>query len=298
MEHDVVRWKDGEWLLCAELHFSRAEDALCEAGNTRQGSVISAEIQVSQDLSDLRSSFCLEFALHMCKHSIPSRLLAHCISSFGAAPFGVTGNLDLCALRRLRSLPEVLDLAMQSEQNGRHIGVYIETKDPTLHDSVGLPLEERVIHTLMKAGYKETLDAPVILPSFVLTCSEGDDLSHSALRKLMASALKTLRPDIDATSGQFVTCRECRGCSQHPSRCSQRHYQWHADSPPMSLRERCMESPCEHRLPLDMQSADAQVVTSQCSNLPHAGKVLRHGATLYATPGFPAVAWSRGARYL
>lgn len=166
MEHDVVRWKDGEWLLCAELHSSRAEDALCKAGNTRQGSVISAEIQVFQDLSDLCSSFCLELALHMCKRSLPSRLFTHFISSLEAAPFYVTANLGLGALCRLRSLPEVLDLAMQSEQNGRRIGVYIETKDPTFHDSVGLPLEERVIHTLMKAGYKETLDAPVILQSF------------------------------------------------------------------------------------------------------------------------------------
>ena len=109
---------------------------------------------------------CLELALHICKHRILSRPLTHLTSSLEVATFTVTGNFGLGALCRLRSLPEVLDLAMQSEQKGRRIGVYIETKDPTFHDRVGLPLEERVIHTLVKAGYKETLDAPVILQSF------------------------------------------------------------------------------------------------------------------------------------
>lgn len=63
-------------------------------------------------------------------------------------------------------MPEVLELALQSERVGRVTGVYIETKDPTFHTRMGLPLEERLVQALMEAGYKETIDVPVILQSF------------------------------------------------------------------------------------------------------------------------------------
>ncbi len=63
-------------------------------------------------------------------------------------------------------MPEVLDLALRSERAGRAVGVYIETKDPAFHTRMGLPLEERLVQALVTAGYKETIDVPVILQSF------------------------------------------------------------------------------------------------------------------------------------
>ena len=44
--------------------------------------------------------------------------------------------------------------------------MYIETKDPAFHINMGLPLENRLVQALMNAGYRETIDVPVILQSF------------------------------------------------------------------------------------------------------------------------------------
>ena len=68
---------------------------------------------------------------------------------------------------RLRTLPEVLGLALGSGQQGsRAVGVYIETKDPAFHRSVGLPLEGKLVDALVQAGYREEPSAPVVLQSF------------------------------------------------------------------------------------------------------------------------------------
>ena len=68
---------------------------------------------------------------------------------------------------RLRTLSEVLGLALGSGQRGgRAVGVYIETKDPAFHRSVGLPLEGKLVDALVQAGYREQPSAPVILQSF------------------------------------------------------------------------------------------------------------------------------------
>ncbi|CAA9328098.1 Glycerophosphoryl diester phosphodiesterase [uncultured Leptolyngbya sp.] len=61
---------------------------------------------------------------------------------------------------------EVIDLAKQkSEETGRTIGIYPETKHPTYFDSIGLSLEEPLVSTLNKNGYTGK-DAPVFIQSF------------------------------------------------------------------------------------------------------------------------------------
>lgn len=61
---------------------------------------------------------------------------------------------------------EVIDLAKQkSEETGRTIGIYPETKHPTYFDSIGLSLEEPLVSTLNKNGYMGK-DAPVFIQSF------------------------------------------------------------------------------------------------------------------------------------
>lgn len=61
---------------------------------------------------------------------------------------------------------EVLELARtESARTGRTVGVYPETKHPTYHASLGLPLEDRLLATLATYGYT-TKASPVIVQSF------------------------------------------------------------------------------------------------------------------------------------
>ncbi len=61
---------------------------------------------------------------------------------------------------------EVIHLAKRKgAEEGRTIGVYPETKHPTLHQSLGLPLEDRVLHVLQRHGWNHR-SAPVFIQSF------------------------------------------------------------------------------------------------------------------------------------
>lgn len=61
---------------------------------------------------------------------------------------------------------DVIDLAKaESRRLGRSIGVYPETKHPTLHMAVGVPLEDRLVEQLKAAGWTEKT-SPVIIQSF------------------------------------------------------------------------------------------------------------------------------------
>ena len=61
---------------------------------------------------------------------------------------------------------EVLDLAKsEGAKVGRTVGVYPETKHPTYHAGLGLPLEDRLLATLAQYGYT-TKASPVIVQSF------------------------------------------------------------------------------------------------------------------------------------
>lgn len=64
------------------------------------------------------------------------------------------------------TLQEVIDLAKaESIRTGRTIGIYPETKHPTFHFVNGLPLEDRLLETLGKAGWTDKT-SPVIIQSF------------------------------------------------------------------------------------------------------------------------------------
>ena len=67
---------------------------------------------------------------------------------------------------QIPTLNEVLDLARsEGQRRGRTVGVYAETKHPTYHARLGLPLEDRLLATLAQYGYTAK-DSPVILQSF------------------------------------------------------------------------------------------------------------------------------------
>jgi glycerophosphoryl diester phosphodiesterase len=64
------------------------------------------------------------------------------------------------------TLDEVIALVKRkSDQVGRTIGVYAETKHPTWHQSIGLALEDRLLAALERAGWNRR-DAPVYIQSF------------------------------------------------------------------------------------------------------------------------------------
>ncbi|UOQ74033.1 glycerophosphodiester phosphodiesterase [Hymenobacter cellulosilyticus] len=61
---------------------------------------------------------------------------------------------------------EVIDLAKaQSTAKGRVIGVYPETKHPTFHEQLGLPLTDKLLAALTAAGWNSK-EAPVYVQSF------------------------------------------------------------------------------------------------------------------------------------
>lgn len=69
-------------------------------------------------------------------------------------------------LYRIPTFAEVVQLAQAARRfKGRDVGVYPETKHPTYHQSVGLPLERRVVDVLERHGWNRR-NAPVFIQSF------------------------------------------------------------------------------------------------------------------------------------
>ncbi|KQV90155.1 glycerophosphodiester phosphodiesterase [Rhizobacter sp. Root1221] len=66
----------------------------------------------------------------------------------------------------IATLDEVIALAKRKgREANRTVGVYIETKHPTYHQKLGLPLEQRVLNALTRAGWNYR-EAPVFIQSF------------------------------------------------------------------------------------------------------------------------------------
>lgn len=67
---------------------------------------------------------------------------------------------------QIPTLQEVIDLAKaESSARGRTIGIAPETKHPTFHAALGLPLEDRLVDMLKAAGWTEK-SSPVVIQSF------------------------------------------------------------------------------------------------------------------------------------
>lgn len=67
---------------------------------------------------------------------------------------------------RIPTLQEVIALAkQQSKTAGRTIGIYPETKHPSYHRNLNLPLEDRLLSILAEHNYTRK-DSPVIIQSF------------------------------------------------------------------------------------------------------------------------------------
>jgi len=67
---------------------------------------------------------------------------------------------------QIPTLDEIIDFVKRkSREEGRTIGIYPETKHPTYHQSIGLPLEDRLLTVLTKHGMNHR-SAPVFIQSF------------------------------------------------------------------------------------------------------------------------------------
>jgi glycerophosphoryl diester phosphodiesterase len=82
------------------------------------------------------------------------------IQPLGERPQQFNGRFEI------PTLGEVIDLAKRwSRKLDRQIGVYPETKHPTYHAGLGLPLEERLVKVLRREGWSKR-NAPVFIQSF------------------------------------------------------------------------------------------------------------------------------------
>lgn len=80
--------------------------------------------------------------------------------AFGERPQRFNGKF------KIPTLDEVIALAKRkSRETGRTIGIYPETKHPTFHREIGLPLEGRLLTSLTRAGWNRR-GAPVFIQSF------------------------------------------------------------------------------------------------------------------------------------
>ena len=67
---------------------------------------------------------------------------------------------------QIPTLVEIIDFVKRkSREEGRRIGIYPETKHPTFHQQLGLPLEDRLLAVLTHAGWNHR-SAPVFIQSF------------------------------------------------------------------------------------------------------------------------------------
>ena len=69
-------------------------------------------------------------------------------------------------LFRIPTLEEIIALAKRkSKEKGRTIGIYPETKHPTYHHTIGLPLEGKLVEVLRRADWDDK-NSPVFIQSF------------------------------------------------------------------------------------------------------------------------------------
>ena len=104
-------------------------------------------------------------------------------------------NTTFDGLYEIPTLEEVIDLVRRKAgHTPRPIGIYPEIKHPTYFDSIGLSLEEPLVETLDRNGYREA-DAPAYIQSFEV----------ASLRKIRAMARLPLVQLLDETGRHELT---------------------------------------------------------------------------------------------
>lgn len=102
------------------------------------------------------------------------------IKTLGAISTDAERPQQYNGLYKLVTFQEIIALAKSRSVNGRVIAIYPETKNPTYHRNLGLPLEDKLIETLQAVGWNSR-DAPVFVQSF----------EPSSLKYMRSKGLKT-----------------------------------------------------------------------------------------------------------
>lgn len=110
------------------------------------------------------------------------------VQAFGDREQGLNGQFGI------PTLDEVIALVKRkSEEEGRRIGIYPETKHPTYHQGIGLALEDRLLAVLQKAGWNHR-HAPVFIQSFE-TANLRYLRSRTSVRLVQLVDANDLNPD-------------------------------------------------------------------------------------------------------
>lgn len=148
VEPDLVSTKDGHLIARHEPNLINTTDVKSRpefAGRFRKAVLV--------DGAPEDGFFASDFTLAEIK-----RLRA--VQDFAERPHQFDGKFEI------PTLEEVIALAKRkSEEKGRVIGIYPETKHPTYHQRLKLALEEPLVAALARAGWNHR-DAPVFIQSF------------------------------------------------------------------------------------------------------------------------------------
>lgn len=109
-------------------------------------------------------------------------------------PQGNNGKFKVIAFQELIDLVKA-----KSAEKGRSIAVYPETKNPTYHRELGLPLEDKLIAMLTAAGWNSKT-APVFVQSF-----EPGSLKYMRSKGLATRMVQLIdADDVDLKTGQLT----------------------------------------------------------------------------------------------
>jgi glycerophosphoryl diester phosphodiesterase len=147
VEPDLVATKDGHLIARHEPNIIATTDVLQhpEFADRRRTAVIDG---VEQD-----GFFASDFTLAEIK-------TLRAIQPFPERPQQFNGRFEIPTLEEIIAL-----VKRESRKRHRRIGIYPETKHPTYHRNLGLPLEGRLVAALRRAGWNRR-SAPVFIQSF------------------------------------------------------------------------------------------------------------------------------------
>ena len=176
IEPDLVSTKDG--ILIARhdpnLAYSTNVASIAKFANRKRTMTIDTEVQEGWFASDFT--------------------LAE-IKELGGTATDAERPQQFNGLYKIATLQEIIDLAKARSVNGRVVAVYPETKNPSFHREIGLPLEDKLIAIVKAAGWNSK-DAPIFVQSF----------EPSSLKYLKANGLATkLVQLIDADDVNLAT---------------------------------------------------------------------------------------------
>ena len=147
IEPDLVATKDGHLIARHEPNITNTTDVVDhpEFASRRRAAIVDGATE--------EGFFASDFTLAEIK-------TLRAKQPFADRPQQLNGQFEI------PTLDEVIELAKRkSTEKGRTIGIYPEVKHSTYHQSIGLPIEARLLKALSRAGWNHR-NAPVFIQSF------------------------------------------------------------------------------------------------------------------------------------